>query len=64
MRGTLVTILMLAGLAASGAAQVVVDGQRPLATREELDDIVKQANYCSPVANTMRNPVPFSLSTL
>jgi protein involved in polysaccharide export with SLBB domain len=37
MRGTLVTILMLAGLAASGAAQVVVDGQRPLATREELE---------------------------
>jgi protein involved in polysaccharide export with SLBB domain len=37
MRGTLVTILMLAGLASSGAAQVVVDGQRPLATREELE---------------------------
>jgi uncharacterized OsmC-like protein len=41
--------------------KVLVEGD---ATREELDDIVKQANYCSPVANTMRNPVPFSISTL
>ncbi len=32
------------------------------ATREELDDIVKQANFCSPVANTMRNPIPFSIA--
>lgn len=32
------------------------------ATREVLDDIVKTANYNSPVANTMRNPVPFSIA--
>jgi uncharacterized OsmC-like protein len=32
------------------------------ATREELNDIVKHANYFSPVANTMRNPVPFSIT--
>jgi uncharacterized OsmC-like protein len=40
--------------------KVVIEGD---ATREELDDIVKHANYCSPVANTMRNPVPFSITT-
>lgn len=39
--------------------KVVVEGD---ATRAELDDIVKTANYCSPVANTMRNPIPFSIS--
>lgn len=32
------------------------------ATREELDDIVRHANFCSPVANTMRNPIPFDIS--
>jgi protein involved in polysaccharide export with SLBB domain len=37
MRGALLPMLMLAGLATSGAAQVVVDGPRPLATREELE---------------------------
>lgn len=31
------------------------------ATREELDEIVRQANFYSPVANTMRNPIPFSI---
>ena len=31
------------------------------ATRDELDDIVSHANYYSPVANTMRNPIPFSI---
>ena len=31
------------------------------ATREQLDDIVRQANVYSPVANTMRNPVPFKI---
>ena len=41
--------------------KVLLEGD---ATREELDDIVKQANYCSPVANTMRNPVPFSITTI
>lgn len=32
------------------------------ATREELNAIVQQANYFSPVANTMRNPIPFEIS--
>lgn len=38
--------------------KVKIDGD---ATREELEDIVKHANYFSPVANTMRNPIPFSI---
>jgi protein involved in polysaccharide export with SLBB domain len=42
MRGTLLTILMLAGLASSGVAQITVDGQRPLATREELERSLQQ----------------------
>ena len=37
MRRALLALVMLVGMAASGAAQVVVDGQRPLATREELE---------------------------
>jgi len=37
MRGTLLAVLLLIGVTARGAAQVVVDGQRPLATREELE---------------------------
>ena len=40
--------------------KVLVEGD---ASREELDDIVRTANYYSPVANTMRNPVPFSIET-
>lgn len=32
------------------------------ASREELAEIVRQANYFSPVANTMRNPIPFEIS--
>lgn len=39
--------------------KVLVDGD---ATRDELDDIVRHANYFSPVANTMRNPIPFDIS--
>lgn len=39
--------------------KVVVEGD---ASREALDEIVRQANYFSPVANTMRNPVPFEIS--
>ncbi|MEW9526831.1 OsmC family protein [Agrobacterium radiobacter] len=39
--------------------KVSVEGD---ATREELEEIVKQANYFSPVANTMRNPIPFEIS--
>jgi len=31
------------------------------ATREELDDIVQHANYYSPVANSMRNPIAFEI---
>jgi uncharacterized OsmC-like protein len=32
------------------------------ATREQLDEIVKHANTYSPVANSMRNPIPFDIS--
>lgn len=39
--------------------QVAVEGD---ASREELAEIVKHANFYSPVANTMRNPVPFTIS--
>ena len=31
------------------------------ATRAELDAIVQHANHFSPVANTMRNPIPFDI---
>ena len=41
--------------------KVLVDGD---ASREELDDIVRHANFFSPVANTMRNPIPFSISLM
>lgn len=41
--------------------KVIVEGD---ASREELDDIVKTANDYSPVANTLRNPIPFSISTV
>jgi len=34
------------------------------ATPEELDEIVKHANQYSPVANTMRNPIAFNISTM
>jgi uncharacterized OsmC-like protein len=39
--------------------KVLIEGD---ATREELDEIVKHANYYSPVANTLRNPIPFEIS--
>jgi organic hydroperoxide reductase OsmC/OhrA len=39
--------------------KVVVEGD---ATREVLDEIVKHANFYSPVANSMRNPIPFEIS--
>ena len=32
------------------------------ATREELNEIVRVANYFSPVANSMRNPIPLDVS--
>lgn len=39
--------------------KVVIEGD---ASREELDEIVRHANFNSPVANTMRNPIPMSVS--
>ena len=33
------------------------------ATREALDEIVQHANLYSPVANSMRNPIAFSIGT-
>ncbi len=38
--------------------KVVIEGD---ATREALDEIVKHANFYSPVANTIRNPIDFKL---
>ena len=58
--GTIATILQLLKLP-DGTVKVLVEGD---ATREELDEIVKHANYFSPVANTMRNPIPFSISLM
>lgn len=37
---------------------VTIEGD---ATREELDEIVRHANIYSPVANSMRNPIPFEI---
>ena len=39
--------------------KVLVEGD---ATREVLDEIVEHANFYSPVANSMRNPIPFTIS--
>jgi uncharacterized OsmC-like protein len=39
--------------------KVLIEGD---ATRAELDEIVRHANFYSPVANTMRNPIPFSIA--
>ena len=38
--------------------KVLVEGD---ATREVLDEIVRHANFNSPVANSMRNPIPFTI---
>jgi uncharacterized OsmC-like protein len=38
---------------------VTIEGD---ASREQLEEIVRQANYFSPVANTMRNPIPFRIA--
>lgn len=38
--------------------KVLIEGD---ANPEELQAIVEQANYFSPVANTLRNPVPFEI---
>lgn len=40
--------------------KVVIEGD---ATQKELDDIVQHANYFSPVANSMRNPIAFAIET-
>jgi uncharacterized OsmC-like protein len=39
--------------------KVLIEGD---ATRAELDEIVRHANFYSPVANTMRNPISFSIA--
>lgn len=39
--------------------RVDIEGDAP---RAELDAIVAQANRYSPVANTMRNPIPFTIA--
>jgi uncharacterized OsmC-like protein len=39
--------------------KVLIEGD---ASPEELQAIVEQANHYSPVANTLRNPVPFHIS--
>lgn len=38
--------------------KVLIEGN---ASREELDAIVAQANFYSPVANSLRNPIPFQI---
>jgi uncharacterized OsmC-like protein len=38
--------------------KVIIEGD---ATRTQLNDVVNHANYFSPVANTMRNPIPMSI---
>ncbi len=38
--------------------RVEIDGDAP---REVLDEIVRHANQYSPVANSMRNPIPFEI---
>lgn len=39
--------------------KVIVEGD---ASREDLNEIVKHANFYSPVANSMRNPIPLEIS--
>lgn len=39
--------------------KVVIEGDAP---REVLDEIVRHANFYSPVANSLRNPIPFDIS--
>ena len=39
--------------------KVVIEGDAP---REVLDQIVRHANLYSPVANTLRNPIPFEIA--
>ena len=39
--------------------KVVIEGD---ASREVLDEIVQHANRYSPVANSVRNPIPFEIA--
>ena len=39
--------------------KVAIEGE---ATREQLDEIVQHANGYSPVANSMRNPIPMTIA--
>ncbi|TCK84352.1 putative OsmC-like protein [Paraburkholderia sp. BL9I2N2] len=39
--------------------KVLIEGD---ASREVLEEIVRHANFYSPVANTMRNPIPMSVT--
>ena len=39
--------------------KVLIEGDAP---REVLDEIVQHANFYSPVANSMRNPIPFEIA--
>ncbi len=39
--------------------KVVIEGDAP---REVLDEIVQHANLYSPVANSLRNPIPFTIA--
>lgn len=41
--------------------KILVEGD---ASREELEDIVQQANYFSPVGNSMRNAIPMTVSMM
>lgn len=41
--------------------KVLIEGE---ASRDELNDIVQRANHFSPVANSMRNPIPFEIGLL
>ena len=41
--------------------KVLVEGD---ASDEELAEVVERANYFSPMANTLRNPIPFSIERI
>ncbi len=39
-------------------AKVIIEGDAP---KETLDEIVRHANFFSPVANSFRNPIPMKV---
>ena len=39
--------------------KIVIEGDAP---RDVLDEIVQHANFYSPVANSLRNPIPFEIA--